>query len=153
TWTVRIRAYESWFNCGYGANTDLLTGNYTVTVSPSNSTPTAISYGQTRSGNFVDDSQIINYQFSGLSGDFVTALYYGQAYARRLKLFFLNEALVPTPLIGSNQGVGFLDVQLPLDGQYLLTVEATDNQPIGSFSIGISELDLSTPIALNTATP
>ena len=32
TWTVRVRAYESWNNCGFGADTGLLTGAFTVKV-------------------------------------------------------------------------------------------------------------------------
>ncbi|MBI1825209.1 MAG: hypothetical protein HY287_04710 [Planctomycetes bacterium] len=151
TWTIRIRAYESWFNCGYGTNTDILTGAYTVAVSASNSPVTAIAYGQTRNGNLIVDSQIVNYQFSGLAGDFVSALYFGQAYARRIQLFAPNGALIQSS--GAGQGTAFIDVSLPIDGQYRIAVEAADNQPIGTFSIGLSELDLSTPISLNTPTP
>ncbi|MDO8629356.1 MAG: hypothetical protein Q7R41_02585, partial [Phycisphaerales bacterium] len=32
TWLVRVRAYESWCNCGFGVASNLMTGNYTVTV-------------------------------------------------------------------------------------------------------------------------
>ena len=32
TWLARVRAYESWCNCGFGVAPNLMTGNYTVTV-------------------------------------------------------------------------------------------------------------------------
>ena len=31
-WIVRVRSYESWSACGYGADTNLLTGAYTLKV-------------------------------------------------------------------------------------------------------------------------
>ncbi len=150
TWTVRIRAYESWFNCGFGPNTALLTGNYTVAVSTSDGPATSISYGQTRNGNLVVDSQIVNYQFAGTLGDAATAVYYGPAYVRRLLLFAPNGSLLGTS--GGGLGTALQDVLLPLNGTYRLAVEAADNQPTGAFSIGISELGDAVTIPLDTTT-
>ncbi|MEK7711206.1 MAG: hypothetical protein AAB341_04840, partial [Planctomycetota bacterium] len=38
-WTVRVRTYEQWLNCGYGADTALLTGAYRLTVCTSTTCP------------------------------------------------------------------------------------------------------------------
>jgi len=150
-WTVRVRAYESWFACGFGPDTTLLTGDFILGVSTSDTPPVDIDYGQTRNGETVVDSQILNFEFAGLLGDYATAVYYGPAYLRRLQLFAPNQALLATS--GGGLGAALLDVPLPLDGFYRLAVEAADNQPKGPFSIGLSELNDATPLALNVATP
>jgi len=150
-WTVRVRAYESWFSCGYGSDTTLLTGDFTLGVSTSDAPPVDIDYGQTRNGDTVVDSQILNFEFAGLLGDYATAVYYGPAYLRRLRLVAPNHSVLATS--GGGLGAALLDVPLPLDGIYRLTVEAADNQPTGAFSIGLSELSDATPLSLNVATP
>jgi len=33
-WTIRVRAYEAWSNCGFGADTTLHTGTFTVRICP-----------------------------------------------------------------------------------------------------------------------
>src|SRR5262249_40718903 len=143
--------YESWFNCGFGSNTDLLTGGFVVAVSESNSPPSAIAYGQTRNGNLVVDSQIVNYQFAGSLGDLATALFYTPAYIRRIQIYAPNGSLLATS--GGGLGGGIVDLILPIDGQYRLAIEANDNQAVGAFSVGLTELGNSTTIGLNVATP
>lgn len=151
TWTARVRAYESWFNCGFGTNTGLLTGSYTIAVSLSNSPPTAIAYGQTRNGNLLLDSQIVNFQFAGSLGDLTTAVFYSPAFVRRIQLFAPNGILLAAS--GGGQGGGIVDLPLPMNGQYRLAVEAADNQPTGTFSVGLTELGGAAPMVVNTTTP
>ena len=150
TWTVRVRAYESWFNCGYGLDIELITGAYSLTVCPSSAAPTMMAYGETRDGSFNADCQIVNYQFAGQTDDQVTLVYIGPAVLRRMQLFAPNGALLATS--GGGQGASLSDVLLPLDGIYRIAVEATDNQTTGNFSIGLTKLGTATPISFNTVT-
>lgn len=148
TWTVRVRAYESWFNCGYGIATELITGGYSLTVCPSNMAPTLIAYGETKNGMFAADCQIVNFQFAGLTGDVVTLVYIGPANLRRMMLLAPNGTLLATS--GGGQGTSLTDVLLPLDGNYRIAVEAADNQPTGNFSIGLAELGGASPLTFDT---
>ena len=150
TWTVRVRAYESWFNCGYGLDIELITGAYSLTVCPSSAAPTMMAYGETRDGSFNADCQIVNYQFAGQTDDQVTLVYIGPAVLRRMQLFAPNGALLATS--GGGQGASLSDVLLPLDGIYRIAVEATDNQTTGNFSIGLAELGGAAPLSFDTLT-
>ena len=150
-WVVRVRAYESWFNCGFGQDPGLTTGNYTLTVGTSNADPIPIAYGQTKQGSFTSDCQIVNYSFNGSVGDFATVLYFGPTPARRVQLYNPNGGLVVNG--GGGPGGGFLDASLPLNGTYRIAVEASDGQASGDFSIGLSELSQAVSIAFSTSTP
>ncbi len=150
TWTVRVRAYESWFACGYGADVALITGSYTLSVCSSESAPVLIAYGETKSGDFDVDCHFVNYEFQGATGDVVTVMYLGPAVTRRIQLFAPNGSLFGTS--GGGAGATLTDVVLPLNGAYRIRVEATDNQPTGEFSIGLSELSDAVPIAFNAPT-
>ncbi|MDO8628907.1 MAG: hypothetical protein Q7R41_00290, partial [Phycisphaerales bacterium] len=151
TWTVRVRAYESWFACGYGPDNGLLTGDYTLTVCASNSVPIPIAYGETKAGNLAVDCQIVNYQFVGALDDVVTIMYLGPAVTRRMLLYSPNGALIGTS--GGGAGASLTDIRLPLNGAYRIAVEAADAQTIGDFTIGLSELADALPIVFNFATP
>ncbi len=151
TWTVRVRAYESWFACGFGPDNGLLTGDYTLTVCVSNGVPIPIAYGETKAGNFAADCQIVNYEFVGSLDDVVTVMYLGPAITRRMLLYAPNGALLATS--GGGAGASLTDIRLPLTGAYRIAVEAADGQTIGDFSIGLSELADALPIAFNFATP
>jgi hypothetical protein len=149
-WTVRVRAYESWFSCGFGGDLALITGGYTLTVCSSAVAPVPIAYGQTQDGNFGVDCEINLFEFQGSVGDVVTVMYLGPAITRRVQLYAPNGALLATS--GGGAGASLTDVVLPLSGTYRIRAEASDNQPAGDFSIGLSELDDSTPIAFDTPT-
>jgi len=147
-WTVRVRAYESWLSCGQGTNPNVTTGNYNLTVCPSNGTLTAISYGQTRPGFFDVDCEMDNYQFTGALGDVVSALFLGPAYARRLSLYAPNGTLLTTS--GGGICPGIYDLTLPIDGAYRLLVEANDGQPIDDYTVGINRRSAPSAITINT---
>ena len=102
TWKVRVRAYESWQNCGFGADEALRTGVYTLSVCPSDAAAIPIAYGQSRTNVFSSDCQIINYSFSGLLGDVASVMYLGPASTRRVRLYAPNGALLATS--GGGQG-------------------------------------------------
>jgi len=150
TWTVRVRAYESWYNCGFGPSTEVTTGDYTLTVCTSDAPPIAIAYGQSKPGGFSSDCQIVNYSFAGSAGDLVTALYFGTVPARGVRLYSPNGTLLVNG--GGGQGGGFIDALLPLNGTYRIAVEAIDGQPPGTFTLGVNKLGNAVPIALNTPT-
>jgi len=150
TWTIRVRAYESWFACGYGPDNGLLTGSYTLTVCVSNGAAIPIAYGETKTGNFAVDCHIVNYRFVGSLDDVVTIMYLGPATTRRVQLFAPNGSLMATS--GGGAGASLTDIRLPLDGTYRLAVEAADAQTIGDFSIGLSELADALPIGSSVAT-
>ncbi len=150
TWTVRLRPYESWIGCGQGSGSELLVGDYTVTVCTSDSPPTPIAYGQSAGGTISADCQVVNYEFQGSAGDSVTVLYFGGPSIRHVQLFAPNGALLTTT--GGGAGTGFLDLILPADGAYRLAVEAADNQAGGNFTIGLSELGNCAPIGPGTPT-
>jgi len=123
-------------------------GNYNLTVCPSDGTPTAISYGQTRPGFFDVDCEMENYQFTGALGDVVTALFLGPAYARRISLYAPNGTLLATS--GGGTCPGIYDLTLPIDGTYRLLAEANDGQPIDDYTLGINKHGAAAAITLNT---
>jgi len=148
TWTVRVRPYESWVNCGVGVDTGPLTGSYTLSVCSSDAAPIPIAYGETKNGNFGTDCQVVNYAFQGSFGDAVALMYAGPAVARRMLLYAPNGTQIAASGGGSCPTLG--DIVLPLDGQYRIWVEAADNQATGGFSIGVNKLPAAAPIAFNT---
>ncbi|NOT02443.1 MAG: hypothetical protein HOP29_17700 [Phycisphaerales bacterium] len=148
TWTVRVRSYESWPFCGYGVNVALLTGDYTLTVCPSNGTPIPIAYGETVNSAFATDCQIVNFEFAGLAGDVVSAFYVGPATTRRMRMFAPDGSQMGTT--GQGVGVSLLDLELGENGTYRIAVEAADNFTVGPFAIALSRLGDAVPIAFNT---
>lgn len=148
TWSVRVRAYEQWLNCGYGADDALRTGLYTLTVCLSNTPATPISYGQTIASSFAVDCQIVNFSFAGSMGDVVSAMYVGPTSTRRIRIF--SPTGTELAASGAGPGVGIFDLALPSNGTYRLSAEASDNVAVGTFSIGLTELTDAVPIAFNT---
>ncbi|MBI4719521.1 MAG: hypothetical protein HY763_17125, partial [Planctomycetes bacterium] len=148
TWTVRVRTHESWANCGYGAVSALQTGLYTLTVCLSSTPAIPISYGQTIASAFAVDCQIVNFSFTGSSGDVVSAFYAGPTSTRRLRLF--DPAGVEIGSSASGVTVGIFDEVLLANGTYRLWAEALDNDAVGAFGISLTELDGAVPIAFNT---
>lgn len=148
TWSVRVRENPQWFNCGYGALEPLRTGQYTLTVCLSNTTSNPIPYGQTILGAFSSDCHVVNYTFAGSSGDVVTALFVGNASVRRMRMFDPSGSEIG--VTGPGVTVAIVDEVLAANGTYRLSVEALNDSPIGTFGIGLSELDAAVPIAFNT---
>ncbi|MBI4717667.1 MAG: hypothetical protein HY763_07680, partial [Planctomycetes bacterium] len=148
TWTVRVRTHESWVNCGFGFVPALLTGAYTLAVCNSNGAPIPIAYGQTLASAFAADCQIVNFSFTGSSGDVVSAFYAGPTSTRRLRLF--DPAGVEIGSSASGVTVGIFDEVLLANGTYRLWAEALDNDAVGAFGISLTELDGAVPIAFNT---
>ncbi len=115
---------------------------------PSNGTPIPIVYGGTANSAFATDCQIVNFSFSGLAGEIVSAFYVGPTTTRRIRMFAPDGSQLAVS--GQGVGVSLLDIALPENGTYRISAEAADNTTVGPFAMALSLLGDAVPIAFNT---